>query len=243
MSSVFRFTFDSIQRIEINQLHLILLCIACFDIVMYHTLISTHPIHSFIYSSIIQLIVVHSLSPRPLLPFCFLPLPAPPPPAYSSTTHKAQAHVVVSVYFLTTTNASSQRNAKAAAIHRHCILFTFVSQRLLLLALNTSAHTSLVVSPASLLLAEMVTPLVKSKKVVKRRKTFPRHYSDRFERLNYGTWRKPKGQAPRSTQHYITPTPASEQLENSSSYASETRRDETRRDEIETRRDEMRRDG
>jgi large subunit ribosomal protein L32e len=38
-----------------------------------------------------------------------------------------------------------------------------------------------------------VTPLRKPKIVKKRRKTFQRHYSDRFERLNYGSWRKPKG--------------------------------------------------
>ena len=39
----------------------------------------------------------------------------------------------------------------------------------------------------------MVSPLVKHTIVKKRRKTFPRHYSDRFQRLNYGSWRKPKG--------------------------------------------------
>ena len=54
-------------------------------------------------------------------------------------------------------------------------------------------------------LAEMVSPLVKHKIVKKRRKTFPRHYSDRFERLNYGSWRKPKGQHPSTHQRtYIS---------------------------------------
>jgi len=39
----------------------------------------------------------------------------------------------------------------------------------------------------------MVAPLVKHNIIKKRRKVFVRHYSDRFERLNYGSWRKPKG--------------------------------------------------
>lgn len=39
----------------------------------------------------------------------------------------------------------------------------------------------------------MVTPLVKHKLERKRRKVFFRHYADRLQRLNYGSWRKPKG--------------------------------------------------
>jgi len=39
----------------------------------------------------------------------------------------------------------------------------------------------------------MVTPLVKQKITKKRRKAFVRHYSDRFDRLDTGSWRKPKG--------------------------------------------------
>ena len=54
----------------------------------------------------------------------------------------------------------------------------------------------------------MVTPLKKVTKVVKRRKTFPRHYSDRFERLNYGTWRKPKGQHAARTAQLTSHSPS-----------------------------------
>lgn len=42
--------------------------------------------------------------------------------------------------------------------------------------------------------AEMVTPLVKHDQMKKRTKAFTRHFSDRLQRLNKGTWRKPKGQ-------------------------------------------------
>ncbi len=51
---------------------------------------------------------------------------------------------------------------------------------------------SLIPTPSSPILT-MVTPLVKPKIVKKRTKSFRRHYADRFERLNYGSWRKPKG--------------------------------------------------
>ena len=39
----------------------------------------------------------------------------------------------------------------------------------------------------------MVTPAVRVKKVVKHKRVFPRHHSDRYKRLARSSWRKPHG--------------------------------------------------